>query len=257
MKDITLEQFEGYLKKNGWRKLKNRCPQYNIWHFDEDWGVIQQIQLPESENCPEFSSRIQQLLKVLARIHDTTPEAIYRVMKTLSRDEGNRIKELKKWSPPMGGLEWLETVFEKNYPADLPQPRFYPIYPGNVGAEWSSYPHIMTVEFNLYHHTGEWEHIDQEAGQSETVSLELVSSDWEWLVGMVKKMVKNRKPVAGSRRLTKDALPPHDGTVILAKFGDDFHWETAYYDDASTYWRSPNTTNYIDSVDPRVWAKLN
>ena len=63
-------------------------------------------------------------------------------------------------APSSMGLDWLQGVFLKNYPGNLPQPCIYPTVEGNVQVEWSLNVSEITMVVNLSTHIAEWQAVE-------------------------------------------------------------------------------------------------
>lgn len=118
-------------------------------------------------------------------------------------DIGTRIEELKQlehgWLDGMGlaplhdGLDWLADSFERDFPADLPQPFLYPTPEGGVRAEWTRHPHESSLEIDLSARVGAWHCLNLETDADQSRSLVLDDpKDWAWLLGELRRLEGTR-----------------------------------------------------------------
>ena len=92
-------------------------------------------------------------------------------------------------APPTDGLEWLNDVFEYNYPDEVPVPHLYPTEAGGVQIEWSLEPNEITLDVDLETHLGELHVLNM---MSDDVSERTLNfddaADWKWLADRIKDM---------------------------------------------------------------------
>ena len=94
-------------------------------------------------------------------------------------------------SPPTNGLEWLNDVFECNFPDVLPLPHLYPTETGGVQAEWSLEPNEITLDVNFETHLGEWHVLNLTSDDVSERTLNCDdAADWTWLVDRIKDMAE-------------------------------------------------------------------
>ncbi len=100
-----------------------------------------------------------------------------------ANDVGARIDELRRlvdgWldgsgiAPSSDGLDWFSSVFEEEYPTDLPRPYLYPTPEGNLLAEWSLGANSSSLEVCLTSHQAEFHNLNLKSNHEITQSLNL------------------------------------------------------------------------------------
>jgi hypothetical protein len=92
--------------------------------------------------------------------------------------------------PAQEGLDWLSSVFNQQYPDDLPLPFLYPTAEGGIQAEWSLAKTEVTFAIDLTSHVGQWHALRMDVGAEETRELNLGdTNDWQWLIEQLQRMV--------------------------------------------------------------------
>jgi len=99
-------------------------------------------------------------------------------------------------APNSMGLDWLQGVFLKNYPGNLPQPCIYPTVEGNVQVEWSLNDSEITMVVNLSTHIAEWQAVEfGTAGPFDEYTINLDDdSGWKKIIDGIKIRLSIEKP---------------------------------------------------------------
>lgn len=113
-------------------------------------------------------------------------------------DVGARLDELRLlkdgWleggvkAPSTEGIDWLETVFDRHYPDEMPLPHLYPTPEGGISAEWSNDQWDLSLDIHLADKRGTWHELNLENDRDETRELDLEDdSAWAWLIEKLKE----------------------------------------------------------------------
>ena len=85
-------------------------------------------------------------------------------------------------APSHEGLDWLNSVFPREYDRNLPSPRIYPTFDGYVQLEWMVGRNDASLEVDLSKRLGYWHNLNLETDIDEERLLDLEDSDeWGWL----------------------------------------------------------------------------
>ena len=92
-------------------------------------------------------------------------------------------------APNHQGLAWLSNSFERYYPADLQLPHTYPTPEGGIQAEWSLGTYEISLEVDLFDHTGEWHSLDLATKDSTLRYLHLdTADDWARFTAEIRRL---------------------------------------------------------------------
>ena len=88
--------------------------------------------------------------------------------------------------PERGELDWVQNLFEGNFPDHLQLPHLYPTPEGGIQAEWTIGTTEITLEIDPKDKSGDWHEYDIESGNDHSEALELADSGAiGWLVNRI------------------------------------------------------------------------
>lgn len=157
--DSLLEAFNGY-SEGMWIRLDG----IGRWNRQERLMGIQDIQQIALLDPLDIAARLAEL-----------------------RELKNGWLEGEGLPPDQPGLEWLERLFEEQYPDELPLPYLCPTADGGVHAEWSFPPLEVGVDIDLTERRAVWYSVDLGSDKDDTRDLNLDDEqEWAWFVDQIR-----------------------------------------------------------------------
>ena len=96
------------------------------------------------------------------------------------------------FAPSREGLEWLDAVFPREYDRNLPLPRIYPTFDGDVQLEWMVGRNDASLEVDLSQRLGYWHNLNLKTDIDEERQLDLNDSDeWAWLNARILRLTES------------------------------------------------------------------
>jgi hypothetical protein len=97
-------------------------------------------------------------------------------------------------APHPDGLTWFSSMFESNYPENLPLPYLYPTAEGGIQAEWTIGQVEISLEVDLESKQAEWQDLNILTDIEKDKILKLDNTEgWVWLVKRIQILMENKE----------------------------------------------------------------
>jgi len=92
-------------------------------------------------------------------------------------------------APEQSGLDWVQELFDMNYPDHIPLPFLYPTPEGGIQAEWSIHTTEISLEIHLNEKTGVWHEYNSNGEYEDEKLLKLEDQkEFIWVVNRIEQL---------------------------------------------------------------------